>query len=125
SFESCCKHGDVVLEKLKQLPEPLHSLISGTTLQSRNFLKEVRRWNSLFAFTSISYNMDNRTTAQGSSLQLFQVHGTVYHLQGPLKVPTGRDATFSHIYLYDPLYATQARVTRAQELDAETILALM
>ncbi|RPB05538.1 hypothetical protein L873DRAFT_803413 [Choiromyces venosus 120613-1] len=42
-FESCCKYGDVVLEKLKQLPEPLNSLMGGTTLQSKNFLKDVRR----------------------------------------------------------------------------------
>ncbi|RPA89292.1 hypothetical protein L873DRAFT_1892119 [Choiromyces venosus 120613-1] len=124
SFESCCKHGDVVLEKLKQLPEPLNSLMGGTTLQSKNFLKDVRRWNSLFAFTSISYNMDNRTTAQGDSFHLFQVHGAVYHLQGPLKAPTGRDAAFSQIYLYDPLFAAQARTTRAEGLDTEIILAL-
>ncbi|RPB00345.1 hypothetical protein L873DRAFT_1681023, partial [Choiromyces venosus 120613-1] len=124
-FESCCKYSNVVLEKLEQLLEPLHSLMSGTTPQSRNFLKKVRRWNSLFASTSISYNMDNGTTAQGGSLQLFQVHGAVYHLQRLIKVPTGRDATFSQIYLYDPLYTAQDRVTRAQKLDTVTILALM
>ncbi|RPA99986.1 hypothetical protein L873DRAFT_1789214 [Choiromyces venosus 120613-1] len=124
SFESCCKHGDVVLEKLKQLPEPLNSLMDGTTLQSKNFLKDVRRWNGLFAFTSISYNMDNRTTPQGGGLHLFQVHGAVYHLQGPLKAPTGRDAAFSQIYLYDPLFAAQACTTRAEGLDTEIILAL-
>ncbi|RPB01788.1 hypothetical protein L873DRAFT_1788125 [Choiromyces venosus 120613-1] len=69
--------------------------------------------------------MDNRTTVQGNGLHLFQVYSAVYYLQGPLKVPTRRDATFLQIYLYDPLYAAQAHATRTEGLDAGVILTLI
>ena len=30
SYHSCCKHGDAKLERMRQLPEPLHSLMTAT-----------------------------------------------------------------------------------------------
>ena len=65
SFESCCKRGDAIVEKLQPLPEPLNTLMTGGDAQSKRFREGLRHWNSQFVFTSISYNMDNRPIAIG------------------------------------------------------------
>ena len=69
--------------------------------------------------------MDNRTSEIGGTFQLFQIHGALYHRQGPL-VPAGGlgDARFSQVYLYDPADAARARSARAPELDANLIRSL-
>ena len=69
--------------------------------------------------------MDNRTSEIGSTFQLFQIHGGLYHRQGPL-VPGGGlgDARFSQIYLYDPADAARARSAHGLELDANLIRSL-
>ncbi|KAG0130798.1 hypothetical protein HOY82DRAFT_465376, partial [Tuber indicum] len=86
--------------------------------------QDLRRWNNLFAFTSIRYNHDDHTSAIGEGFQLFQIHGAVYHHQGPL-VPTGEcDALYSQVYLYDPAFAAQSRSDRAPELDRALVSSL-
>ena len=65
SFESCCKQGKVQIERMRPLPEPLNALMSGGDTQARAFREGLRRWNSIFAFTSIKFNMDNRMSEIG------------------------------------------------------------
>ena len=124
TFEACCKRGDALIEKMLPLPEPLNTLMTGINSQSRMFREGLRHWNSQFAFTSISFNMDKRPTATGEGLQLFQVHGAIYHQQGPLLPPAGLDALYSQMYLYDPAFAAQARSRRAPELNPALIRSL-
>ena len=124
SFGKCCKYGDAILERMPQLPEPLNGLMTGSDRQSRLFREHLRHWNSLFAFTSIKFNMDDRPTAMGEGFQLFQVHGAIYHQQGPLVPPAGLDALYSQVYLYDPAFAAQARSARAPELNLQLVASL-
>jgi len=124
TFQACCKHGDVIVERMRALPEPLNTLMTGQDSQSRLFRQHIRRWNTLFAFTSISCNANARTGTTGQGLQLFQIHGAIYHQKGPLVPPGGRDALFSQIYLYNPVEAAQARYARAPTLDVTIIESL-
>jgi len=125
SFESCCKQGKVQIERMRPLPEPLNALMSGGDTQARAFREGLRRWNSIFAFTSIKFNMDNRMSEIGGIFQLFQIHGALYHRQGPLVPAVGMgDALYSQVYLYDPADAARARAARAPELDAHLIRSL-
>ena len=100
SFESCCKHGQVRIEPILPLPEPLNTLMNGNNAQSKAFRERLRKWNSIFAFTSILFNKDTRINEIGGNFQLFQIHGSLYHRQGPL-VPAGRpvDAQFCQVYI--------------------------
>jgi len=109
---------------MRQLPEPLHSLMTATDTRSKSFRRVLRRWNEQFAFTSIKFNMDRRMSEMGTTFQMFQIHGALYHRQGPLVPGDGRDALYSQIYLYDPEFAAQARSRHAQELDADIISSL-
>ncbi|KAG0644478.1 hypothetical protein HOY80DRAFT_1028878 [Tuber brumale] len=124
AFESCCKRGDVKVNRLQELPEPLNTLMTGQDGRSRLFRQNLRQWNSVFAFTSTKFNMDDRPTAIGEGFQLFQIHGAVYHQQGPLLPAAARDALYSQIYLYDPAFAAQVRSTRAPELDRDIMISL-
>jgi len=109
---------------MRPLPEPLNTLINGDNARSRLFRLSLRRWNELFAFTSIKFNMDKRMAEFGNSFQLFQIHGAMYHRQGLLVPGGGQDALYSQIYLYDPAYAAQERSRRAPELDPEIVHSL-
>ena len=61
----------------------------------------------------------------GGIFQLFQIHGALYHRQGPLIPAVGMgDALYSQVYLYDPADAARARAARAPELDANLIRSL-
>ena len=82
TFQACCKHGDTIVERMRALPKPLNTLMTGQDSHSRLFLQHIRRWNTLFALTSLSFNADTRTGATGQGLQLFQIHGAIYHQQG-------------------------------------------
>ena len=69
--------------------------------------------------------MDNRTSKIGGTFQLFQIHRTLYHRQGPLVPARGLgDARFSQIYLYDPADAARARSRQAPEINANLISSL-
>ena len=37
TFEACCKHGDAIVERMRALPEPLNTLMTGQDSQSRLF----------------------------------------------------------------------------------------
>ena len=67
SFQSCCIRGQVQIDPMRPLPEPLHSLMNAENAEARSFREVLRRWNSIFAFTSIMFNMDNRTSEIGST----------------------------------------------------------
>ena len=48
----CCADGKVKLPELHSPPEPLSTLVSGDTSQSKHFLTNIRKYNSCFQMTS-------------------------------------------------------------------------
>ena len=79
SFHSCCMRGKVQIEAMLRLLEPLNTLMNGDNPQAKVFRQGLRQSNSIFAFTSIWVNMDNRASEIGGTFQLFQIHGVLYH----------------------------------------------
>jgi len=77
TFQACCKHRDVIVERMRALPEPLNTLMTGQDSQSQLFWQHIRRWNTLFAFTSIRFNADARTGTRGQGRQCFQIHRAI------------------------------------------------
>ena len=80
-FELCCKRGDVVLDKLRAPPPFLRALFEGDDPRARNFRQNIRAYNSVLAFTSISYTKDTCTDLS-RGLHCFQIHGELFHYQG-------------------------------------------
>lgn len=48
----CCASGKVRLQELQYPPEPLATLLSGTTRESKHFLDNIQMYNSCFQMTS-------------------------------------------------------------------------
>ena len=98
----------------------LRALLQDSTPRARQFRKDIRKYNSALAFTSISYNKDTRLSPHGG-IQCFQIHGELFHLQGPLRARDGRTPSFAQLFFYDPDYATDVRMDQYPTLD-RTIL---
>ncbi|KAN0068164.1 hypothetical protein V8E54_013734 [Elaphomyces granulatus] len=60
NFSNCCKKGDIVLPPFSNPPQLLRDLYMGVHELSSEFRKNIRRYNSTLAFTSILYTPDRR-----------------------------------------------------------------
>ena len=74
---------------------------------AKAFRNNIRKYNSALAFTSVKYTVDGRATG---GIQCFQIHGELFHLQGPLQSTDLASAQFAQLYFYDPELATNIRV---------------
>jgi len=115
-FPACCVRGDGRLEPLKPTPGTLRSLLEDSSPRARKFRTDIRRYNSALAFTSVSYNKDTRVSLRGG-IQCFQIHGELFHYQGPLIATDGQTPAFAQLFFYDPAYATDVRMDRHPTLD--------
>ena len=97
-FTICCLRGLVRLPALKPLPPSLHSLYytDANTVEGRHFKSLIRTYNSAIAFTSVNYRQNDRIDLRGGGIHSFQIHGELYHLQGPLQPSIGRKPCFAH-----------------------------
>ncbi|XP_025408974.1 uncharacterized protein LOC112682560 [Sipha flava] len=90
----CCSAGKVQLEKLKQLPEPLYSLVNTLHPDHVKFMNNIRKYNACFQMTSFG---GKQVTADGF-LPTFKVKGQVYHLIGSILPEPGQGAQYFQIY---------------------------
>ena len=91
----CCSSGKVKLEPLLLPPEPLKTLLSGSTQQSKHFLSNIRRYNSIFQMTSFGAT---KVVREGGFMPTFKVQGQVYHLAGSLLPLPNEEASYLQIY---------------------------
>lgn len=119
-FELCCKRGDAMLEYLRTPPPFLRALLEGDDPRARSFRQNIRAYNLALAFTSVSYTKDTRTDLS-RGLHCFQIHGELFHWQGPLQPAPQEAPVFAQLFFYDPDYATDIRNQRYPQLD-RTIL---
>ena len=109
-WESCCKKGKVQIPKLQDPPQLLKDLLKGEHEKSAHFLEHLRQYNATFAFTS--FGAAETTSDSGRGVSLFQVHGELYHLQGPINNDTEQAPCYAQLYIYDSDYASDKRSTR-------------
>ncbi|XP_054275666.1 uncharacterized protein LOC128994867 [Macrosteles quadrilineatus] len=90
----CCASGKVSIAPILEAPEPLRSLISENSPQSRNFLRNIRAYNSAFQMTSFGGN----EIREGAYMPTFKIQRQIYHLIGSLLPPPGQPPSFLQIY---------------------------
>ena len=100
------------LPQLLQPPEYLQYLLSFADSEAKTFRNNIRKYNSTLAFTSVKYNVDDHTYCSLGGIQCFQIHGELFHLQGPLQGEGHTSAQFAQLYFYDPELATTLRVAQ-------------
>lgn len=73
-FMRCCRNGQVRLPDLREPHEPLRKLFEGDDSSSKLFRKNIRKYNSANAFTSLVCQYDNRAK-KGGGPEIFSIHG--------------------------------------------------
>ncbi|KAF7813324.1 uncharacterized protein G2W53_034300 [Senna tora] len=99
-FSMCCMQGKVVLPPVKRPPKLLDDLFSMKDPRSANFMKEIRNYNNMFAFTFMGGKIDH-TVNNGKGPYVFRLHGQNMHLLGSLLPCPGERPKFSQLYIYD------------------------
>ena len=93
----CCASGKVKLPQLAAPPEPLKTLLTGTTSESKCFfffLSNIRKYNSCFQMTSFGAQIEN----QDQFMHTFKVKGQIYHRAGSLLPFSGENHKFLQLY---------------------------
>ncbi|KAK9069335.1 hypothetical protein SSX86_011237 [Deinandra increscens subsp. villosa] len=109
-YSLCCGYGKVQLPQLKEPTEAYKDLFSCANQKSKNFLKKIRRFNSIFSFTSMGGKVDNSINKGGAPF-VFKLSGQNYHTIGTLLPKEGKPPRFSQLYIYD----TENEVTNRQQ----------
>jgi hypothetical protein len=80
----CCKGGRVWLEPYRQWPAPLDRLIGfGDGAGSSQFMRLIRSYNSMFAFSSLGVKVDDSINT-GRGPYVFRINGLPSHRIGSL-----------------------------------------
>lgn len=90
----CCANGKVKLPILNPPPEPLLSLLSGNSSESKHFLQNIRKYNSAFQMTSFGAHK----VVQDQYMLTFKIQGQIYHRLGSLLPVPDDEHKFLQIY---------------------------
>lgn len=90
-------------------PQFLLDLITGKNPKSESFIDNIRRYNSMFAFTSIGAKQDTSVN-QGYGQYCYKIQGENYHLMGTLLPQQGKQLAFTQLYIYDKATEIQNRI---------------
>lgn len=118
----CCLQGKVKLDEILPPPEPLHSLLTGDHQKSKEFMRNIRRYNNAFQMTSFK---STQVIEQGF-MPTFKIQGQVYHLAGSLLPLRPDDHKFLQIYfISDPETQASTRCSNvAQPIDSDLVRSL-
>ncbi|GJT53951.1 hypothetical protein Tco_0989005 [Tanacetum coccineum] len=101
SYSLCCGRGKVMLpKKLKNPPKLLMDLINKKHQKSTTFIDNIRRYNSMFAFTSMGGKQD-KSVNTGRGPYCYRIQGMNCHRMGALLPDEGKPPIFSQLYIYD------------------------
>ena len=116
-WTTCCNKGNVAVDLLREPPAYLKDLYDNLETSGRHFKDNIRRYNAAFAFSSVRCEPVN----PGMPNIPFQIHGQMYHIQGPLMNDVPENSSFAQLYIYDTQFATAVRSSRYVELDRNII----
>jgi len=110
--------GQVHLPPFQPWPGELQELYN-----DRNFIANIRQYNSALAFTSVGVDVDDQAI-QRSGPSSFRIHGALHHQMGGLMPPEGQRPAYAQLYIYDADEATQHRAERNRNLDPTALRTL-
>lgn len=120
NFGSCCDHGQVQLDAVEDPPYALQQLFLGLTAQGREFLENIRQYNTAFAFTSLGVKQDHAVN-RGVGPYVFRIHGELCHRAGSLLPEPGQSPSYAQLYIHDPRAASRYRASRNGNVREDTL----
>lgn len=110
SYSICCGKGKVKLgSEIKNPPELLRQLMNGEHSKSKDFVENIRRYNSMFSFTSMGARQDTSVN-QGYGAYCYRIQGENYHRMGSLLPEGDKPPVFAQLYIYDSKNEIQNRM---------------
>nr|GEX52546.1 helicase-like protein [Tanacetum cinerariifolium] len=101
SYSLCRGREKVMLPTaLKNPPKLLMDLINRKHAKSTNFIDNIRRYNSMFAFTSMGSKQD-KSVNTGCGPYFYRIQGMNYDRMGSLLSDKGKPPMSSQLYIYD------------------------
>nr|KAJ0185550.1 hypothetical protein LSAT_V11C900505300 [Lactuca sativa] len=97
NYSLCCGYGKV---QLPYAPPAYERMFRGTDSKIKTSMKNIRRYNSMFSFTSMGGKIDSSIN-RGNAPYIFRLGGQNYHSIGSLLPPSGSQPKFSQLYIYD------------------------
>lgn len=94
-FSFCCHSGKVHIPKV-QVDHDLLRLVG-----LKDFVKDIRLYNSAMSFTSMGCKLDERLANATMGVYTFRICGSVYHRMGSLFPANGEQFKFAQIYIMD------------------------
>jgi hypothetical protein len=127
-FTNCCKNGSISFNNPDaHIPDPpplLRRLFADNSDEAKTFRGNLRLLNSALSYTSVGCRSDPRLRPEEHQY-LFQLQGSIYHMQGPLTTGTDRQPLFSQLYFLDPQQANEARLTNQPQLRMRGLAGLL
>lgn len=126
-FSLCCSEGKMQLPPLRIPPEPLKTLFDRNAgKKSLEFLKNIRKYNSMFAFASMGRQIDNSIN-NGRGPYVFRLHGKNYQCSGLLLPGPGWNPAFAQLYVHYTENEVSSRISyvrhsgKSDSIDAAVI----
>ncbi|KAI3922707.1 hypothetical protein MKW98_006838 [Papaver atlanticum] len=120
AFGSCCLQGKVKLPHLIVPPQRLKELYEGSHALARRFHRNIRRYNTSLAFTSLGCTLNPRKL-KGNGPPSFTIHGELRHRTGTLLPEDPKNVTYSQLHIYDPSAALSKRIEQNPKLDVDVL----
>ncbi len=116
----CCENGKILLPSLLTTPQELEVLLTRKERSVVKFRNQIRMYNSVFAFTSLSAKVDE-LVIRGIRPYSFRIQGELYHKIGSLCLVKGHCLEFAQLYIHDTKSERQNRHAIMPLLDPTTL----
>nr|KAJ0212688.1 hypothetical protein LSAT_V11C400224740 [Lactuca sativa] len=118
-FSLCCDYGKVELPDSKEAPPTYLNLFRSTDSKSKYFINNIRRYNSMFSFTSMGGKVDASINS-GKAPYIFKLDGQNYHRIGSL-LPSKDLNQNSLSYTYMTPIMRNASTSTSNSIDLQII----
>ncbi|XP_021979960.1 uncharacterized protein LOC110876088 [Helianthus annuus] len=122
----CCGYGKVELPDYKDAVPSYKKLFMYKDKESKHFLNNIRRYNSMFAFTSMGGKVDP-TVNRGNGPFCYRISGENYHSIGSLLPENGDQPKFCQLYIFDTeneLSNRQSVFSRSKDTSSSSVAEL-
>ncbi|GBO33109.1 hypothetical protein AVEN_73612-1 [Araneus ventricosus] len=96
-YTKCCHDKKIIL------PEILKDLLTSDSLESKNYWKHTREYNSALAFASMGAQIQ---PPPGTGPYCYRIHGQIYHMVSPLYSDHNKPG-YGQLYIFDTSKATE------------------
>ncbi|XP_031101943.1 uncharacterized protein LOC116005845 [Ipomoea triloba] len=108
-YSTCCGHGKIKLPKALLPPKRILDLFFFGGDKRNEFLKNIRKYNNIFSFTSLGAKVD-KSINNGTCPPMFRINGQNFHLMGGLTPEEGNPPKFAQLYIHDTENEVENRI---------------